>query len=645
MTIPEKIKLYYDLFNGLPSNKPIVRHNQENDAFEILVYDLLFRKEKYSDELTIDSLQELEKCIVPPPDGTIDIFYEEDKGDELTYHIVQVKNSDLPEAEIKTCFGSMKREIDTFLKKRKETAVNLRQVISETNFDEDYKDDCIYYVVHSGEKDTIRGQKDNEKIITLAELETINKSIINLCVPSEKIKTDKSGNFIIYENTDLESSENYRAYQVNLNAYDLAVLCNKYINSEIGKNILFGQNIREALTKGSKTFTGMCKSIDTEPTNFWYYNNGITIIAEVVDLKKINNEEYLELTNFSIINGAQTTSTFGKYLKDAKRDNDQWKKDNLRKVFVAARIVETKENLNLRKKIAVFNNTQNPISSRDMVSNNDEQKLLQKKYLADSEPHIFIQIRRGDLKPKTKIFEKHQIVSNDELAQLVFASFLSNPFNAKDKKNSLFNRDNTTMEYEINREYHQIFNYNDDPIKQGELFKRTKDEVNELLFIKLLHNKAKKYLKDNYNKRIDQNEQILSTAGIDEAQQKSATRALELLKKLKQINNINLFYNITLYYEFKRQFDALLNAKAKKFNYKKFYEKDKSYETEIVKAFADLFTTETIEIIKELAIADPSKFVRAKTSQEEFLNKLADKLQINTGPVDKYQEFVTKYKS
>lgn len=306
--------------------------------------------------------------------------------------------------------------------------------------------------------------------------------------------------------------------------------------------------------------------------------------------------------------------------------------------------METKENLNLRKKIAVFNNTQNPISSRDMVSNNEEQKLIQKKFQTEGEPNIFIQIRRGDLKPKAKVFEKHQVISNDELAQLVFASFLSSPFTAKDKKNSLFNRDNTTIDYEINKEYHQIFNYSVDPLKQGELFKRNKDEINELLFIKFLHNKAKKYLKDSYNRRIEQNQQILDNPASDEANKKSATRTLELLKKLKQINNINAFYNIALYYEFKRQFDTILKVETKKIDFIKFYDRDKTYETELVKAFAEIFTTETIEIIKELGLSDPAKFVRAKSSQEAFLNKLAEKLTINTGLQDKYEEFVAKFK-
>jgi hypothetical protein len=201
MILQDKIQEYYDIFKGLPSTKPIVRENQVNDAFEILTYDLLFRKNKYGEQLTKENLSELELCIVPPPDDTIDIFYEEEDGDDYTYHIVQVKNSDLAEADIKVCFASMKRSIDTFLKKRKELGDNLKQVISETNFDDDNKE-CIYYVVHSGELDNIKGQKKDERIITCKELETILKSVANFTVPYERIGTDRSNNYIEYANID-----------------------------------------------------------------------------------------------------------------------------------------------------------------------------------------------------------------------------------------------------------------------------------------------------------------------------------------------------------------------------------------------------------------------------------------------------------
>jgi hypothetical protein len=648
MTIQEKIQEYYDIFKGLPSTNPIVRTNQPNDAFEILTYDLLFRKNKYGEQLTKENISELELCIVPPPDDTIDIFYEEEDGDDYLYHIVQVKNTELAEAEIKACFASMKRSIETFIKKRIDVGENLRQVISETNFDED-NNECIYYLVHSGEIDSIKGQKKDERIITESELEIILKSVINFCVPFEKIETDRTNNFIAYSNTDETTDEKYSAYQVNLNAYDLAILCNKYINSEIGKNILFGQNLREALSTASRTFAGMCKTLDNEPQNFWFYNNGITIIAEEVDLKKNDRgRDVLSLTNFSIINGAQTTSAFGNYLKIAERDDTNLdarkKKENLRKAFVTARVVETKENKSLRGNITIFNNTQNPISSRDMVSNNEEQKQLQKKFLDNEAPNIFIQIRRGESKPKHKYFEKHQVISNDELAQYVFAGFLSSPYTAKDKKNSLFNRDNTTSDYEINKEYHSVFNYLNDSEKQGELFKRSKDEVNELLFIKQLHNRAKKFLKDNYTTKIETLSKVLENPSSDAKAKESAERTIEVLRKYKQINNVNTFYNIALYYEFKRQFDSLIGASLKKFDFKNYYSRDKTHELELIKAFAELFTTETNELINELGHNDPPKFTRGSTSPKIFFAKLTEKLAINPVLQDKYTQFITKYK-
>ncbi len=643
MAVKDKIEEYYSMFRGLPSNNPIVRQNQNNDAFEIVVYDLLFRNDKYSVPLSLEDLSELEKYIVAPPDDAIDIFYEEDNGDDYVYHIVQVKNMELAEADIKSCFASMKRSIDTFLKKRIDVNRNLRQVISDTSFDSEYKNSCKYYVVHSGDKSTIKGQKEDESIVTLAELETIYKSIVNFCVPYEQIVADDSSNFVVYQNIGETHADSYKAYQVNLNAYDLGVLCNKYINSEIGKNILFGQNLREALASGSKTHDGMCLTIDTEPNNFWFYNNGITIIAEELDIKKIDGVENVILRNFSIINGAQTTSTFGKYLKDAQRDGEREKIEKLKRVFVSARVVETKENDELRKKITIYNNTQNPISTRDMVSNNVEQIKLQRLFLGNPEPYIFIQIRRGESKPKNKIFDKHQIITNDELAQLVFAGFLSSPFIAKDKKNSLFNRDNSTNEYEINKEYHQIFNFSENPSERGELFKRTKEEINELLFVKMLHNKAKKMLKDSYTNRIDLYQRILDDPQSDEASRDSAIRTSDTLKKMRQINNINYFYNVTLYYEYKRQFSKLINAESKKYDYSKFYNKDKSYEVSLTKAFADVFNTETIELILELGGVDTAKFVRAKASQQEFLKKLSQKLAISIGLQEKYQKLVEEF--
>ena len=101
MDLKKEIDKYYRVFKGLPSSKPIVRQNQENDAFEIFVYDMLFRN--FVTELTKSNIDELSMKIVPPPDEGIDIFHEEVEGDEFQYHILQVKNSKLTAVEIKSC--------------------------------------------------------------------------------------------------------------------------------------------------------------------------------------------------------------------------------------------------------------------------------------------------------------------------------------------------------------------------------------------------------------------------------------------------------------------------------------------------------------------------------------------------------------
>ena len=63
----------------------------------------------------------------------------------------------------------------------------------------------------------------------------------------------------------------------------------------------------------------MAKTIREEPEKFWFYNNGITIIAEdyntITSAGSNGDIEKFVLKNFSIINGAQTTSSFLLLLK------------------------------------------------------------------------------------------------------------------------------------------------------------------------------------------------------------------------------------------------------------------------------------------------------------------------------------------
>lgn len=135
------------------------------------------------------------------------------------------------------------------------------------------------------------------------------------------------------------------------------------------------------------------------------------------------------LKEFSIINGAQTTSALGKYLSSAT--DKEKATERLKKVFVFARNLKVPDE-DVASKIAVYN-TQNPITTRDMVSNNIEQRAL-KEQLFKGTPNIYMETRRGTRVPAYLHILKHRRTTNEELAQLSYAGFLQQPFIAKDKK-------------------------------------------------------------------------------------------------------------------------------------------------------------------------------------------------------------------
>ena len=93
-TLNELINEYYQKFVGLPSTKPIVRQNQKDDAFEIVVLETLYGKEKDINisEMKDSDVVKIAQYIVAPPDDGIDIVIEKEDIEGNSYEFVQVKN-------------------------------------------------------------------------------------------------------------------------------------------------------------------------------------------------------------------------------------------------------------------------------------------------------------------------------------------------------------------------------------------------------------------------------------------------------------------------------------------------------------------------------------------------------------------------
>ena len=483
-----------------------------------------------------------------------------------------------------------------------------------------------------------------------------------LKVPYDEFHADAYNNFIEYVPNDSQNNpvKCDKAILCSIRGYDLATLCDKYYSTAQGRNILFGQNLRESLAKKSKTSKEMKDTINDEPGRFWHYNNGITIIAETIDLKKDeeSGKDIIQLTNFSIINGAQTTSTLREYYSEAKQRYDDAALSKLKNVYVLARLMEITNDREFGNKIAVYNNSQNAISSRDMVANNPEQNALHNRFwdIDGNSPHIYVQIRNGSTKPSHPRIEKHQSTTNEELAQLAFAAFFQEPFSAKNKKATLFTKDDTREESVlINENYDRIFRYEVDVDedgnklqKQGILFQKTKQEIDEVLFVKYLYRAARTIKKNFLEEKIEQTNTKISEAldDGDTDKVKGLQNRLSKFQRNKEINNTCMFYCITLYYAIKEEYEE---AGEGTFDYSLFYGGGSSstYKDDIVEYFADKFLEETISIITELLGAEGNvgNWVRRAGSQKEFKGKLDDKIALGSQYGTMYKDFATRFKT
>lgn len=137
---------------------------------------------------------------------------------------------------------------------------------------------------------------------------------------------------------------------------------------------LFARNIRGYLG-ASKEVNKMIKyTMDKEPQNFWYYNNGITIVCDGAKQIKNGSKNFVKVKNAQIINGQQTTRTLALSEKNSA--------EVLVKLIEVKRESEdSKSQFNhLIGEIVSATNWQNSISQSDLKSNDAEQVRIEKEF-------------------------------------------------------------------------------------------------------------------------------------------------------------------------------------------------------------------------------------------------------------------------
>lgn len=222
------------------------------------------------------------------------------------------------------------------------------------------------------------------------------------------IELDKTNNILFF------GSE--KSLIVNASASSI-----KHLYEQYGYRGLFAQNLRYYV-KNAKVDGNIINSIQEQPDNFWYFNNGIILIC---DDYAVRGDSML-VKNFSIINGGQTTKLIG----ETEFDND---------FFVQCKVIKNKyemmdERLEFIANVAEATNTQKPIKDKDLIANRIEQRLL-KKQLAEA--GVYCQIKRGEKVNKKLYPDAWQNTTNEELGQFLLSFVYQKPGIARGNKASI----------------------------------------------------------------------------------------------------------------------------------------------------------------------------------------------------------------
>ncbi|MDH4087303.1 MAG: AIPR family protein [Nitrospira sp.] len=152
---------------------------------------------------------------------------------------------------------------------------------------------------------------------------------------------------------------------------------------------------------------------------FWFLNNGITIVCDKFDPVTDPDNPHVKLKNLQIVNGCQTATTIALAQKDGKLAQD---------VRVLTRIYQTQDPA-LVDKIVLTTNNQNQISSRDLRANHPAQLDMERAfsiygYYYERKPRQF----DGQAIDVKKLF------TNEYVAQAYLAIVLKTPSDGRARK-------------------------------------------------------------------------------------------------------------------------------------------------------------------------------------------------------------------
>jgi hypothetical protein len=194
----------------------------------------------------------------------------------------------------------------------------------------------------------------------------------------------------------------------------------RLVNSDPSGSI-FDLNIRRFLGTSGAVNTDILATCTQRDISyqFWFLNNGITIVCDYFDPVTDPDNPVVKVKNMQIVNGCQTATTLALAQREGKLAPD---------VRVLVRIYETSDN-DLVNKIVLTTNNQNKISSRDLRANDPMQQDMQRafriyNYYYERKPREF----------DNQSIPASRVLPNETVAQAYLAIVLKTPSDARRRK-------------------------------------------------------------------------------------------------------------------------------------------------------------------------------------------------------------------
>jgi len=141
------------------------------------------------------------------------------------------------------------------------------------------------------------------------------------------------------------------------------------------KRALFDKNIRLFLGPKTEVSQAIQNTLGSKPEHFFYLNNGITVLCEIIEPKNTTNRgggKRLNIKGFSVINGAQTISSASQFVADHPTAD-------ISTARVSITLIHADADGGFGKSITRARNHQNNVETAHFLALHDEQERLRRE--------------------------------------------------------------------------------------------------------------------------------------------------------------------------------------------------------------------------------------------------------------------------